>query len=108
MNASSTQHSAYLSAIFSYEFLDGGPAYDAIERIHSGDFGDWVEVLEGTGLLTRTEIDVLEAEWRRAPRLLLDLLLAEADEVTARRCEVTWAALDRVAPIPAGPVAVFG
>lgn len=98
MNASSMQHDTYLSAIFSYEFLDGGPAYDSLERIHCGDLAEWVDVLEGTGLLTRTEIDVLEEEWRRAPRQLLDLLLAEADEVTTRRCEVTWAALDRTVP----------
>ena len=32
-----------------------------------------------------------------------------SDEVTAKRCEVTWAALDRVAPFtPSVPVAVFG
>lgn len=31
-----------VSTMFSYEFLDGGVSYDAIERIHQGDVDDWV------------------------------------------------------------------
>ncbi|WP_268748085.1 hypothetical protein [Rhodococcus opacus] len=40
------------------------------------------------------------------PGLFLDALLTEADEVTTRRCTVTWEALNRVAL--GRPVEVFG
>lgn len=38
-------------------------------------------------------------QWRRDPRLLLDALLTDADDVTRRRCLTAWSALDRKPPL---------
>lgn len=109
MNALHRDPNSYISAMFSYEFLDGGISYDSIEQIHRGEFGEWIFALAGSGLFTNDEIRSMVREWRLNPKTLLSALLADADEVTAKRCEVTWAALDRVAPLgPAMPAAVFG
>ncbi|MFD4369665.1 hypothetical protein [Rhodococcus sp. NPDC058521] len=100
---------SYVSAMFSDEFVDGGVDYDMIEQIHRGDFDEWLFAVAGSGLFTNSEVATMEREWQQSPKAFLDALLAEADEITRKRCNVTWAALDRVAPIaePA-PVAVFG
>ncbi|NLU84410.1 hypothetical protein [Rhodococcus sp. HNM0569] len=99
MNAHTDRLTDYVSAMFAYDFLEGGPDYDAIERIHRGEVGEWTTGLASSGLFTRAEIDRARAAWRRNPRALFDALLVEADEVTVRRCHVSWAALDRVAPL---------
>ncbi|MFD6062422.1 hypothetical protein [Rhodococcus wratislaviensis] len=109
MNALHRDPSSYISAMFSYEFLDGGIDYDSIEQIHRGEFDEWIFALAGSGFFTNEEVRSMVQEWRLNPKTLLNTLLADADEVTAKRCEVTWAALDRVAPFaPSVPVAVFG
>ncbi|KAA0022767.1 hypothetical protein FOY51_12035 [Antrihabitans cavernicola] len=88
-----------ISALFSYEFVDGGVDYDSLEQIHRCDIHDWVSALESAGLFDDAVVAEIEQAWRSNPKLLLDLLLAEADEMTMRRCLITWAALDRIAPL---------
>lgn len=89
----------YIAAMFSYEFQSGGVDYDTIERIHRGGVREWVVSLAQSGLLERTTIDEVEVVWSQQPRLLLDMLLIDADEMTRRRCDMAWASLDRLAPI---------
>lgn len=109
MTATRQDPSNYVSAMFAYEFIDGGIDYDSIEQIHRGEFDEWIFALAGSGLFTNTEVRDMARTWRQSPKSLLDALLADADEVTVKRCEVTWAALDRVAPFGAAtPVAVWG
>lgn len=89
----------YVAAMFSYEFQDGGVAYDTIEAIHRGQVRDWVVALSRSGLFDRATVLDAEAVWSTRPRLLLDLLLQGVDEMTRRRCIMAWASLDRLAPI---------
>lgn len=89
----------YVAAMFSYEFQDGGVEYDTIEAIHRGDVQEWATALAQSGLFERTTVLDAEATWKRRPRLLFDLLLQGADEMTRRRCVMAWSSLDRLAPI---------
>ena len=89
----------YVAAMFSYEFLDSGVDYDTIEAIHRGDVHDWALALAHSGLFDRATVDDAETTWKQRPRLLLDMLLLDADEMTRRRCDMAWASLDRLAPI---------
>ena len=89
----------YVAAMFSYEFQDGGVDYDTIEMIHRGDVHEWVAALAQSGLFDKATVVEAEHSWKSRPRLLLDLLLHEADEMTRRRCDMAWFSLDRLAPI---------
>ncbi|MBJ8348088.1 hypothetical protein [Antrihabitans sp. YC2-6] len=88
-----------IAAMFSYEFIDGGVDYDSIEQIHRGDIGEWLEALDRSGLFDEATIDAVGDRWRQRPKDLLEVLLADADEMTRRRCSVTWSVLDRFAPL---------
>lgn len=89
----------YVAAMFSYEFQDGGVDYDTIEAIHRGDVHEWAAALAQSGLFERATVEDAEDTWRRQPKLLFDMLLLDADEVTRRRCRMAWSSLDRLAPI---------
>lgn len=89
----------FVAAMFSYEFHGSGVDYDTIETVHRGDVGEWVTALAQSGLFDQATITDAETTWRLRPRLLLDMLLLDADEVTRRRCTMAWASLDRLAPI---------
>ncbi|WP_072688299.1 hypothetical protein [Rhodococcus marinonascens] len=104
MNTSHRDPSSYISAMFSYEFFDNGVDYASIERIHRGEFDEWISALAGSGLFTNNEVRSMHQAWHLDPGTLLDALLADADEVTARRCQVIWAALDQVSPSVADTV----
>lgn len=106
VNASSNCIEDYIAAMFAYEFMDGGVDVDALERIHRGDVREWVTAVASSGLFTNAQVQRIDAGWRRDPRSLLEALLAEADEMTVKRCEMTWATLDRVGS--AGELAVVG
>jgi hypothetical protein len=84
-------------AMFSYELLDGGLGDESIGRIHRGEFDDWISALARAGLFTNEGIRSIEQQWREDPRTLFDALLAEADEVTVKRCQDIWAAHGRAA-----------
>lgn len=89
----------YVAAMFSYEFLDGGVEYDTIEAIHRGDVTEWVVALAHSGMFESSTVIEAEHTWQRRPRLLLDMLLRDADEMTCKRCDLAWASLDRLAPL---------
>ncbi|OZC51956.1 hypothetical protein CH267_20740 [Rhodococcus sp. 06-621-2] len=89
----------HVAAMFSYEFQDGGVDYDTIEAIHRGDVQEWVTALAQSGLFERATVADAEQTWKRRPKMLLYMLLIDADEVTRRRCEMAWISLDRLAPI---------
>lgn len=89
----------FLAAMFSYEFQGGGVDYDTIETIHRGEVDEWVVALAQSGLFENSVCLDAEETWKRRPRLLLDMLLLDADEMTRRRCDMAWASLDRLAPI---------
>ena len=99
MNAGYGVDDDMAAALFSYEFLDGGVDYDAVERIHRGCIDEWVEALDRSGLFGPAAVDELSRMWRRQPRTLLDTLLSAADQMTVRRCSITWSALDRLSPL---------
>ncbi|NLE81392.1 MAG: hypothetical protein GX610_17760 [Rhodococcus sp.] len=104
MIATTGDSHSYVSAMFSDEFVDGGVDNDLIEQIHRGEFGEWLFAVGGSGLFTNAEVAIMEREWQQNPRAFFDALLAEADEITTKRCNLVWESLDRVAE----PVAVFG
>ncbi|QCQ93777.1 hypothetical protein E7742_04255 [Rhodococcus sp. SGAir0479] len=82
--------------MFAYDFMEGGVDVDALERIHRGDVRDWVTAVASSGLFTNAQVERIDAGWRHDPRSLLGALLSEADEMTVRRYETTWASLDRL------------
>ena len=86
-------------AMFAGEVLDGGLDYATIERLHRGEIDDWLHALRVSGLVGDDLVDAIGERWRMDPRQLLDVLLAEADQMTQRRYHTTWAALDRLAPL---------
>jgi len=88
---------SHLCAMFAYELFDGGLDYEWIGRIHRGKFDEWISALARAGLYTNEGIRSTERQWREDPRTLLDALLAEADEVTVKRCQDIWAAHGRAA-----------
>ncbi|MDH6680610.1 hypothetical protein M2284_004839 [Rhodococcus sp. LBL1] len=108
MSASSNCIEDYVAAMFAYEFMDGGVDYDSLDRLHRGEVSDWVSAVAGSGLFTNTQVDRIDAQWRLDPKSLLETLLSEADEMTVRRCEMTWAALDRPAPVEHDEMVVGG
>lgn len=89
----------FLAAMFSYEFQGSGVDYDTIETIHRGEVHEWVDALAQSGLFDNATVVDAEATWKRQPRLLLDMLLLDADEMTRKRCHMAWSSLDRLAPI---------
>lgn len=89
----------YVAAMFSYEFLGGGVEYDTIERIHRGEVDEWARALAHSGLFEETAVSQIADVWRAAPRQLFDMLVLDADEITARRCSLAWSSLDRLAPL---------
>ncbi|MFC7447464.1 hypothetical protein [Rhodococcus daqingensis] len=97
MNAGQLTSSAYVAAMFSRDFVEGGFDHDAVEGIHCGEFDEWILAVARSGLLSDKEVAGVAHAWQRDPKLLLDALLVDADEVTRRRCESAWGALDRAA-----------
>lgn len=45
--------------------LDDGIDFVTIERIHRGEFDDWICALTGSGLFTNEEIRSIGREWRK-------------------------------------------
>jgi hypothetical protein len=86
-------------AMFCGECRNGGPDYATIQALHRGEIDVWLRALGASGLVSEDVVCDLGSAWRANPRALLDILLAEADEMTSRRCRTSWAALDRLAPL---------
>ncbi|WP_063038727.1 hypothetical protein [Nocardia pseudovaccinii] len=99
MQVESPDYRDLVAAVFSYEVLDGGIDPDSLRRIHAGDIAEWVTALDRSGMFGKTVIATLTDEWQRTPRLLLEALLEDVDDVTRRRCLVAWSALDHRSPL---------
>ncbi|WP_027500111.1 hypothetical protein [Rhodococcus sp. UNC363MFTsu5.1] len=98
-------HGDYVAAMFSYDFVEGGFDLDEVERIRCGVFEEWTSAVARSGVFSDKEVAGVVEAWRRDPKLLLDALLRDADEVTHRRYESAWDALDRAAdPLDAAVV----
>lgn len=87
----------YISAVFGPDFVDGHSSLDAVEHIHCGDVGDWVDALGRSGLFSNRVVADAERAWKADPRLLLEALLADADQMTAKRFDIIWESLERTA-----------
>ncbi|WP_433713714.1 hypothetical protein ACQP2U_05705 [Nocardia sp. CA-084685] len=94
MQVESSDYRDLVAAVFSYEFVDGGIDPDSLRRIHAGEIAEWVTALDRSGMFGKTAIATLSEQWQRDPRLLLEALLDEVDDVTRRRCLVAWSVLD--------------
>lgn len=103
------ESNSYLAAIFSYDFLDEHIGYETIARIHRGEIDEWIHDLAASGLFSASEVRAAELAWHKNPRLLLDALLEDADEVSVKRWEIAWARLDRQShSVHPAPVAEHG
>jgi hypothetical protein len=102
------ESNSYFAAIFSYDFLDEGLGYETIARIHRGEICEWIRDLEASGLFSAAEVHAAELAWRENPRLLLDALLEDADEVSVKRWEIAWTRLERQSPAAGTAVAEHG
>ncbi|WP_433727278.1 hypothetical protein ACQP0C_35645 [Nocardia sp. CA-129566] len=99
MQVDSPDYRELVAAVFSYEFVDGDIDTDALCRIHAGDVSEWITALDRSGMFGKTAIATLSDKWQREPRMLLDALLEEVDDVTRRRWLVAWSDMDRRAPL---------
>ncbi|CCF61880.1 hypothetical protein [Nocardia cyriacigeorgica] len=83
-----------VAAMFSAEFVDGGVDPAALRRVHAGEHREWATALDRSGMFGTETVAAVTAQWRADPRVLLEALLTEADDVTRRRCLAAWSALD--------------
>ncbi|MEV0946935.1 hypothetical protein [Rhodococcus sp. NPDC049939] len=84
------------ASMFTLDLGDGEVDFGAIERIHAGDFDEWIEAAARSGLFTRHDVDILVRSWEANPKSLFDGLLSDVDEMTQRRYVAIWDALDNV------------
>ncbi|EME15325.1 hypothetical protein [Rhodococcus triatomae] len=86
--------SDFVTAMFSRGFVEDGVTRVAVERIHRGEIGEWIRALAWSGLFSNLAVANAARAWRHDPRALLDALLGDADEVTARRYDALWRSVD--------------
>ncbi|MBF6212316.1 hypothetical protein IU433_17890 [Nocardia puris] len=84
-----------VAATFAGDYADGAVDHDALRRIHAGAFDPWLSVLDRSGLFDAHALANLAERWRADPRVLIDALLADADDVTRRRWLSAWSALNQ-------------
>ncbi|MDF3306676.1 hypothetical protein CJ179_42000 [Rhodococcus sp. ACS1] len=104
MNTEQRMHSDTVVAVdgdvfatmFTLDLGDGEVDRDAVERIHGGDFDEWIEAAARSGLFTPQAVAALVQQWQENPKSLFDALLVDADEMTHKRYAIIWDALDDV------------
>ncbi|WP_067846546.1 hypothetical protein [Nocardia lijiangensis] len=99
MRVESPDYRELIGALFADEFADGAVDLEALRRIHAGEFDGWLSALDRSGLFGKQALATVEEQWGRDPRILLDALLADADDVTRRRWLMAWSGLDRPEPL---------
>ncbi|ABH00443.1 conserved hypothetical protein (plasmid) [Rhodococcus jostii RHA1] len=92
----------YITAAFSRDFVAEGYDHDTVERIHHSVFDEWIRALAQSGLFTNHAVANAAHRWKDNPHSLLDALLADADEITVKRYEIAWHALDRTSHLGFG------
>ncbi|MEU4416392.1 hypothetical protein AB0G00_05625 [Nocardia salmonicida] len=86
--------SELVGALLAAEFADAGLDTEAMRCVHTGVHQEWLSALESTGMFDVRAMAEIAACWSADPALLRDALLAEADELTRRRCLAAWASFD--------------
>ncbi|WP_227998748.1 hypothetical protein [Nocardia australiensis] len=98
MHVESHSRRELVAAMFSGDFIAGGIDPGVLSRVHAGEHTEWLTALDRSGMFDKQTLAELAEQWRRDPRVLLDALLTDADDVTVRRCLAGWSALDRKPP----------
>lgn len=95
-----------VNAVLCYEWDGDEIDVHAIDLVRDGELSEWREALSDSGLFTDEALVAIVGAWRRDPELLVDALLAGADEVSRRRLKTPR----RVSLLPAlrERVALFG
>ncbi|MFC8386076.1 hypothetical protein [Nocardia sp. NPDC057272] len=83
-----------VGALLAAEFADAGIDIEVMRCVHTGAHHEWLSALESTGMFDARALAEIAARWAADPALLRDALLAEADELTRRRCLAAWASFD--------------
>ncbi|WP_446224577.1 hypothetical protein ACTWPB_05290 [Nocardia sp. IBHARD005] len=94
MSMEPQDRSELVGALLAAEFADAGIDTDAMRSVHTGAHHEWLSALESTGMFDVRAMAEIAQRWAADPALLRDALLAEADELTRRRCLAAWAAFD--------------
>ena len=95
MNAQPMTCGDYVTATFARDFVAEGFDHDTVERIHRGLFDEWTHALAQSGLFSNGTVAATLDSWQDDPHSLLSALLANADEITLKRYELVWEALER-------------
>ncbi|MFC8045084.1 hypothetical protein [Nocardia sp. NPDC057353] len=74
-----------VTAVIGPEVADAGLDDETVRRIEAGEIDDWLAALAGSGLFDKPTLAGIGARWRSDPRLLVELLLEHADDLTRRR-----------------------
>ncbi|MGW0177349.1 hypothetical protein ACWDUM_26305 [Rhodococcus sp. NPDC003322] len=74
-----------VNAVLCCEWDGGEIDVHAIDQVRDGEMAEWKEALSESGLFTDEALVAIVGAWRRDPELLVDALLAGADEVSRRR-----------------------
>ncbi|MFF0817548.1 hypothetical protein ACFYVR_20630 [Rhodococcus sp. NPDC003318] len=85
MNDLASPTKELVSAVLFCEWDGGEIDVHAIDRVRDGEMAEWQEALSDSGLFTDEALVAIVAAWRSDPELLVDALLAGADEVSRRR-----------------------
>lgn len=74
-----------VTAVIGPEVAEAGLDDETVRRIEAGEVGEWLAALADSGLFDKAALAEIGASWRRDPRVLVEVLLAEADDLTRRR-----------------------
>ncbi|MFD3747697.1 hypothetical protein [Nocardia sp. NPDC058633] len=83
-----------VGALLAAEFADASIDTETMRDVHTGAHQEWLSALESTGVFDVRALAEIARCWAADPALLRDALLAEADEITRRRCLAAWASFD--------------
>ena len=86
--------SELVGALLAAEVADAGLDLEAMRRVYTGAHDEWVQALETTGVFGLRALAEIAKSWAADPRLLRDALLADADELTRRRCHTAWTSFE--------------
>ncbi|MFC7449646.1 hypothetical protein [Rhodococcus daqingensis] len=71
-----------IRAIFAYEFEGHAVADEVvIGAIRSGEFGEYLDAVESSGMFTPSVVDSIGSAWSRDPELLVSALLDGVDSM---------------------------
>jgi hypothetical protein len=74
-----------IGAVLSCEWDGGEVDVHAIDQVRDGELNTWRDALSDSGLFTDEALARIVDAWRGDPEILVDALLAGADEMSRRR-----------------------